>query len=167
MCTNPTLQTPTTDCRNAGQRPKRERLMWFSRAGCVQAVTGRYCPCRSIVLRHESDERAAEWELPPKKSDETERFIFGSRLVLDGVRALAVIAVVLFHASAPAADGGFLGVDVFFALSGFLITSLLVEEHLTKGTMRLGAFYARRTRDTCCSPPATASFDCSARARSA
>jgi len=44
---------------------------------------------------------------------------------LDGVRALAVVAVVLFHAGVPGFSGGYLGVDTFFVLSGFLITSLL------------------------------------------
>ena len=48
---------------------------------------------------------------------------------LDGVRALAVIAVLLFHAEVPGFDGGYLGVSVFFTLSGYLITSLLVSEH--------------------------------------
>ena len=62
---------------------------------------------------------------------------------LDGVRALAVAAVMVFHAEmAGLAPGGFLGVDVFFVLSGFLITSLLLRERLATGGLRLGAFYA-------------------------
>jgi len=50
-----------------------------------------------------------------------------------------------FHAGLPASQGGFLGVDIFFVLSGFLITSLLVREHAQRGTIRLGRFYMRRT----------------------
>ena len=66
---------------------------------------------------------------------------------LDGVRALAVAAVIVFHAEmAGLAPGGFLGVDVFFVLSGFLITSLLLRERLATGGLRLGAFYAGRLR---------------------
>ena len=47
---------------------------------------------------------------------------------LDGVRACAVVAVMMFHGGIPHMDGGFMGVDAFFVLSGFLITSLLVGE---------------------------------------
>lgn len=62
---------------------------------------------------------------------------------LDGIRALAVLAVVSFHCGAPWAGGGYLGVDVFFVLSGYLITSLLLAEHRT-GAIHVGRFYARR-----------------------
>ncbi len=65
---------------------------------------------------------------------------------LDGVRALAVAAVLLFHAEVAGFGGGYLGVSVFFTLSGFLITSLLAAEIDTKGSVGLGAFYARRAR---------------------
>lgn len=65
---------------------------------------------------------------------------------LDGVRAIAVVAVLLFHLPARVLPGGFLGVDVFFVLSGFLITSLLLGEMETTGRLRFGAFYARRAR---------------------
>lgn len=63
---------------------------------------------------------------------------------LDGVRALAVLLVVAFHVSVPGAAGGFLGVDVFFVLSGFLITTLLIKELGTTGRIDLGRFWARR-----------------------
>jgi peptidoglycan/LPS O-acetylase OafA/YrhL len=63
---------------------------------------------------------------------------------LDGIRALAVFMVIGFHAFAPGASGGYLGVDVFFVLSGFLITTLLVGEVDRTGTIRLGSFYLRR-----------------------
>jgi hypothetical protein len=65
---------------------------------------------------------------------------------LDGVRALAIIGVIAYHLGAGWASGGFLGVDLFFVLSGFLITSLLVEERVGSGSIRLGAFWARRAR---------------------
>lgn len=63
---------------------------------------------------------------------------------LDGLRGLAVIAVLLFHAGHLA--GGYLGVDLFFVLSGFLITRLLLAESERDGTIRLGSFWARRAR---------------------
>jgi len=65
---------------------------------------------------------------------------------LDGVRAFAVLAVMLFHGGIPHMDGGFMGVDAFFVLSGFLITSLLIGEWRQTLTIKLGAFWARRAR---------------------
>jgi peptidoglycan/LPS O-acetylase OafA/YrhL len=63
---------------------------------------------------------------------------------LDGLRALAVSAVFLHHAGVL--DGGFLGVDVFFVISGFLITGLAVGEIERTGRLGLGAFWGRRAR---------------------
>ncbi|MFL5731846.1 MAG: acyltransferase family protein [Chloroflexia bacterium] len=65
---------------------------------------------------------------------------------LDGLRALAVIAVILYHAELPWIPGGFLGVEIFFALSGYLITSLLLAEYHQHGKINLGAFWLRRAR---------------------
>ena len=65
---------------------------------------------------------------------------------LDGIRAVAIAAVLLFHAGVAWFGGGMLGVDVFFALSGFLITTLLVSERRRSGRVRLGRFYERRAR---------------------
>jgi peptidoglycan/LPS O-acetylase OafA/YrhL/CubicO group peptidase (beta-lactamase class C family) len=64
---------------------------------------------------------------------------------LDGLRALAVLGVVLYHVGV-ALPGGFLGVEVFFTLSGFLITSLLFAEWRERGTVGLRDFWARRAR---------------------
>lgn len=72
--------------------------------------------------------------------------VYGYQPALDGVRALAVAAVVLFHGGVALLPGGFLGVDAFFVLSGFLITSLLLAEYQRDGRIRLGAFWARRAR---------------------
>jgi hypothetical protein len=63
---------------------------------------------------------------------------------IDGLRALAVAAVLLFHAGHL--SGGFLGVDTFFVISGFLITGLLLREVENTGSVALGAFWARRAR---------------------
>jgi peptidoglycan/LPS O-acetylase OafA/YrhL len=75
----------------------------------------------------------------------------GYQPALDGVRALAITLVMLFHYpwktrfySGNPFHGGFLGVDAFFVLSGFLITTLLLQEHATYGQISLRRFYARR-----------------------
>jgi len=65
---------------------------------------------------------------------------------LDGVRALAIIGVLVYHLNASWLPGGFLGVDVFFVVSGFLITTLLVREHGRTGRIDLSKFWLRRAR---------------------
>jgi peptidoglycan/LPS O-acetylase OafA/YrhL len=65
---------------------------------------------------------------------------------LDGLRAIAVVAVIAYHADLRWADGGFLGVELFFVVSGFLITSLLLAESETRGTIDLRDFWLRRAR---------------------
>jgi peptidoglycan/LPS O-acetylase OafA/YrhL len=64
---------------------------------------------------------------------------------IDGLRAFAVLSVVLYHAFPKAIHGGFIGVDIFFVISGFLISSILLKE-ITEGTFSLAAFYGRRIR---------------------
>lgn len=61
---------------------------------------------------------------------------------LDGLRAIAILAVLAYHSGLL--SGGFIGVDLFFALSGFLITRLLIAEHAAEGDLRLSHFWARR-----------------------
>jgi peptidoglycan/LPS O-acetylase OafA/YrhL len=63
---------------------------------------------------------------------------------LDGLRAIAVMSVVLYHLDVDWAVGGFLGVDLFFVISGFLITTLLLREHRATGRIALGSFWTRR-----------------------
>ena len=64
---------------------------------------------------------------------------------IEGLRGVAVLLVVLFHAGLPV-NGGFVGVDVFFVISGYLITGLLLREHRRSGRVSLARFYARRIR---------------------
>jgi peptidoglycan/LPS O-acetylase OafA/YrhL len=70
----------------------------------------------------------------------------GFRPDIEGLRAIAVLAVVLFHAGLPGVGGGYIGVDVFFVISGFLITGLLWREVSDAGTVRLCRFYVARAR---------------------
>ncbi len=65
---------------------------------------------------------------------------------IEGLRGIAVLAVLWFHVGVPGLSGGFTGVDVFFVVSGFLITGLLLREHLETGRIDLGRFYSRRMR---------------------
>lgn len=65
---------------------------------------------------------------------------------LDGIRALAALIVAVYHARFPGLTGGFFGVDVFFVLSGYLITRLLVNEHARETDIRLNHFILRRVR---------------------
>ncbi len=70
----------------------------------------------------------------------------GFRPDIQGLRAVAVAAVVLDHASIPFVRGGYVGVDVFFVISGFLISSHLLAQLETHGRIRFASFYARRAR---------------------
>ena len=71
---------------------------------------------------------------------------FGYQPALDGLRAVAVIAVILYHAGFTWMEGGWIGVEVFFVISGFLITSLLLEERGRTGAIDLARFWLRRAR---------------------
>lgn len=70
----------------------------------------------------------------------------GYRPDIEGLRAVAILLVLLYHAGLPFLPGGFVGVDVFFVISGFLITGLLIRELERDGRISLARFYARRAR---------------------
>ncbi|MEU1878393.1 acyltransferase family protein [Streptosporangium sp. NPDC020072] len=76
----------------------------------------------------------------------TPRYRLGFRPDIEGLRAVAVLAVLAFHATVPGMAGGFAGVDVFFVISGFLITGLLLRDISAEGRFSLADFYARRAR---------------------
>ncbi|WP_420368650.1 acyltransferase family protein [Curtobacterium sp. L1-20] len=63
---------------------------------------------------------------------------------LDGLRTVAIMIVILYHLHVPQFEGGFIGVTVFFVLSGFLISTLLLGEHRRTGRIRLGSFWTKR-----------------------
>jgi peptidoglycan/LPS O-acetylase OafA/YrhL len=81
---------------------------------------------------------------PPQAERRAGRIAF--RPDIEGLRAIAVLAVVLYHAGVPGITGGYIGVDVFFVISGFLITGLLWREMTTANTIELGRFYGARAR---------------------
>ncbi|WP_413643230.1 acyltransferase family protein [Mycobacterium sp. RTGN5] len=92
------------------------------------------------MLAHADSLRASE----EQQSRRPEKSHF--RPDIEGLRAIAVTAVVLFHAAVPGIGGGYVGVDVFFVISGFLITGLLWREVSSTGSVRLRSFYGARAR---------------------
>ena len=98
-----------------------------------------------------STPHAAEWHadaraLPAWAPGARVKHAQGRLRGLDGLRALAILGVVLYHGDLAWFPGGYLGVDLFFVLSGFLVTALLLEERIWCGTIDLAGFYARRLR---------------------
>ena len=89
----------------------------------------------------ESATRPLEWS-PPRTAISRLPYLPG----LDGMRALAVAAVIVYHANSSWLPGGFLGVEVFFVISGYLITLLLIGEHESTGRINLRQFWYRRAR---------------------
>ncbi|SEC04357.1 Peptidoglycan/LPS O-acetylase OafA/YrhL, contains acyltransferase and SGNH-hydrolase domains [Nocardioides exalbidus] len=83
---------------------------------------------------------------PPDRSGSTAPARRGFRDDIQGMRALAVLGILVFHAGLAPYSGGFVTLDVFFVLSGFLITTLLLREVAATGTIDLIAFYVRRAR---------------------
>ena len=101
------------------------------------------------VLEHPALDRLADFEarwrsdsLPTPRNPKP----MGYQPGLDGLRAISVIAVIFYHAGFGWMHGGFLGVEVFFVVSGYLITSLLLEERDGTGGIRLRQFWLRRAR---------------------
>ena len=80
------------------------------------------------------------------RSDRRGRRSDGFRADIEGLRAIAVVAVVAYHLSLPGFSGGFVGVDVFFVISGYLITSHLVRDATADHRVQFREFYARRVR---------------------
>jgi peptidoglycan/LPS O-acetylase OafA/YrhL len=102
-------------------------------------VIGRWWAARRPFRR--SSERSAESGFVSPLTQSA-----GFRTDIEGLRGVAVLLVVLYHAGVPGFSGGFVGVDVFFVLSGYLITGLLIRELERTGGVNLREFYARRAR---------------------
>ena len=93
------------------------------------------------VATQELSARPLEWN-PPRQAISRVPYLPG----LDGMRALAVAAVIIYHTNNGWLPGGFIGVEVFFVISGYLITLLLIGEHEKTGRIRLKEFWMRRAR---------------------
>ena len=99
-------------------------------AECSRSNSRKRCPIPEVI------------PTPGESGDTTATY----RPHLDGLRAVAVYLVVLFHAGSGVFSGGYIGVDVFFVLSGYLVTQLLLRDLAGRGSIRFGRFYARRFR---------------------
>ncbi|SDI77950.1 Peptidoglycan/LPS O-acetylase OafA/YrhL, contains acyltransferase and SGNH-hydrolase domains [Frankineae bacterium MT45] len=101
----------------------------------VQAEAGGTAGQSTVTMTRSQEKRARAAKVHPT-----------FRPDIEGMRAIAVLLVVLYHCGITAIPGGYVGVDVFFVISGFLITSLLVREFETGGRISISDFYARRFR---------------------
>src|SRR5687768_17256714 len=79
-----------------------------------------------------------------RRADSADRRDRDFRPDIEGLRAVAVLSVMVYHVAPRLLPGGFVGVDIFFVISGFLITSHLASEHVRTGSISLPRFYARR-----------------------
>jgi peptidoglycan/LPS O-acetylase OafA/YrhL len=95
-----------------------------------------------LELKNSIEVKHSEEQIDPGLAKPAGKF----RPDIEGLRAVAVLAVIGFHADLPFLPGGYVGVDVFFVVSGFLITSKLRREFLETGSVRLGSFYAARAK---------------------
>ncbi len=101
------------------------------------------------MLEHRALERLTDFEArrrPDARPTQRTPTPMGYQPGLDGLRAISVIAVIFYHAGFGWMHGGFLGVEVFFVVSGYLITSLLLEETAATGGVQLRQFWMRRAR---------------------
>ena len=114
----------------------------FTRGASVFLEDRRLRSVPSQRLQHETVHEKGPWRIEPKRVGGSE---ISYRADVDGLRAIAVLAVVGFHASPRSIPGGFVGVDVFFVISGFLISSLIVNR-LNEGNFSFLEFYGRRVR---------------------
>ena len=134
-----------------------ETAAWFCAEGLCPSVVGavhrppRPHP-RQRDLRGLPDRRARGADPPRAHRRHGRRAVTGTspgvphRDDIQGLRAIAVLTVIASHAGVPFLHGGFVGVDVFFVISGFLITQLLLREVEKSGRLSIPAFYARRAR---------------------
>lgn len=101
----------------------------------------------TATAEHRALERLARLDVPRRSTaDDAILRPMGRQPGLDGLRALSVLAVIAYHAGFATFSGGFLGVEVFFVVSGYLITTLLIEERARSGRISLAGFWRRRAR---------------------
>ena len=107
-------------------------------------ICSRSCRPRKGVLPDDPPRRSCKAAGTCRTAPPSQAWRF--RPDIEGLRGIAVLAVVLYHASVAVIPGGYVGVDVFFVISGFLITGHLLAELQATGGISLPRFYARRAR---------------------
>lgn len=112
--------------------------MWFA---MLEGLKSHY-PYQDEIGQVTTEEQPPKSDVGGSSHEQSSAF----RPDIEGLRGIAVLLVVLFHCGLSGFSGGFIGVDVFFVLSGFLITRLLVSEVQKTSTLSLLEFYARRVR---------------------
>lgn len=127
-------------------RATSNRLRWAAFVGGLGSLLLLGVLTHRALAAGRRDEPAADAMVQPGATSGAPAKPFRHVPALDGMRGLAVLAVLAFHGGLSWARGGFLGVDAFFVLSGYLITSLLVNEWQARGSIALGAFWSRRAR---------------------
>lgn len=113
--------------------------MWLIRAGGFRLLD-QLVPQESTLPPNADGDQSAGASAAPA------RYRWKFRPDVEGLRAIAILPVLAFHAGLPLATGGFVGVDIFFVISGFLICGLMAGEIEKSGRLRLARFYARRAR---------------------
>src|SRR5690606_37289670 len=145
-----TVTPPCSTLKCQSCMPTRSGALWKSPKSwgpsrpaispCRQTLTSTTHGCSRPKPGGRENSKARLWENPHPRNSQME---MGMRYYteLDGLRAVAVALVLLFHAKAPAFKGGYIGVDVFFVLSGFLISSILMHQLSVTGSINIGEFY--------------------------
>lgn len=136
-----------TDGNGTGPSPRGSDVVHMSRPEAGLEPLARLLDEQPSVPPHDRDPDAAPGAPSrPAVAGVTARESLRFQPGLEGLRGLAVLGVLVFHGGFTWATGGFLGVSTFFTLSGFLITSLLLKEHASTGTISLRSFWGRRFR---------------------
>lgn len=130
------------DYHGQGPYPGPRRLGPRRSASVRSAPTGHPGPGPDSAVTTATDRHTAGPEPGPPANTSGLGYLPG----LDGLRAIAVVAVMIYHANHTWLEGGYLGVEVFFVISGYLITMLLIREKETKGRISLGGFWLRRAK---------------------
>ncbi len=128
------MHAPTSEAPTRWQPLPRERVR--RRRGGLRLSDD--APTRPSLTAHDTPRRRTEDGPPPSPSRRIRS--------IDGLRALSVIAVLTYHVRPSLLPGGFLGVDVFLVISGFVVTTVLLHDITEQGRVRFGRFYARRVR---------------------
>ena len=127
--------------KNVDDATNHNNTKGFTRDGCAPPDTRGVCDLSAAVVNYNREEHRLSMRRTGSSSGSSGKY----RPDVDGLRAIAVVAVILFHARLKAVAGGYIGVDVFYVISGYLITQF-VDQRITAGRFTILEFYERRAR---------------------